>query len=97
MNGTTKVLFVSKEDKLGTTTTAVNFAHIAAKSGHRVLLIEANRRRPILASLMSPNVRVNLIDLHGIKRIICELRPRLSVIPLFDEETSIVLRLSPAC
>ncbi len=90
-SGTTKVLFVSKEDKLGTTTVAVNFAHVAAKAGHRVLLIEANRRRPILASLMSPNVRVNLIDLHGTKRIICLLRPRLSVIPLFDEETSVVL------
>jgi polysaccharide biosynthesis transport protein len=88
---TVKVLFVSKEDKLGATTVAVNFAHIAAKAGYRVLLIEANRRRPILASLISPKVRVNLIDLNGTKRIICQIRPRLSVIPLFDEETSIFL------
>ncbi len=81
-----KVLFVSKEDKLGATTIAVNFAHAAAKAGHRTLLIEANRRRPVLASLLSPNVRVNVIELDGAKRIICELRPRLSVIPLFDAE-----------
>lgn len=84
---TMKVLCVSKEDKLGATTVAVNFAHVAAKAGHRVLLIEANRRRPVLASLISPNVRVNLIELNGAKRIVCQLRPRLSIIPFFDEET----------
>lgn len=89
---TMKVLCVSKEDKLGATTIAVNFAHVAAKAGHRVLLIEANRRRPVLASLISPNVRVNLIELNGAKRIICQLRPRLSVIPLFDEETESLLK-----
>jgi uncharacterized protein involved in exopolysaccharide biosynthesis len=88
---TVKALFISKEDGLGTTTIAVNVAQMAAKSGARVLLIEANQRSPVLASLISPNVGVDLIDLAGTQRIICQLRPRLSVIPLFDRETEEVL------
>jgi len=88
---TVKALFISKQDSLGTTVIAVNVAQAAAKAGARVLLIEANRRRPVLASLISPNVSVDLIDLAGTKRIICQLRPGLSVIPLFERETEKVL------
>jgi uncharacterized protein involved in exopolysaccharide biosynthesis len=88
---TVKVLFISKEDGLGVTTIAVNAAQMAAKAGARVLVIEANRRRPVLASLISPQVNVDLIDLAGTKRIICQLRPGLSVIPLFSEETTLNL------
>jgi hypothetical protein len=87
-HGTQKILCISEKDNLGATTLAVNLAHIAAKAGHHVLLIEANQRRPVLASLVSRNVRVNLIEVSGVERIVCQLRPGLSVIPLFDEETS---------
>jgi Mrp family chromosome partitioning ATPase len=90
--GTKKILCVSEQDRSGTTTIAVNLAHSAARAGHRVLLIEANQRRPIFASLLSPNVRVNLIELAGIKRIICQLRPELSLIPLFDTDMTRLLK-----
>jgi MinD-like ATPase involved in chromosome partitioning or flagellar assembly len=85
---TVKALFISKADGLGATTIAVNVAQMAANAGARVLLIEANRQRPVLASLISPQVSVDLIDLAGTRRIICRLRPGFSVIPLFEEETS---------
>jgi len=86
--GAIKILFVSNQDGLGGTTVAVNFAQMSAREGYRVLLIEANRRHPILASMMSPAVAVDLIDLSGTRRIVCHLRPGLSALPLFDRETS---------
>jgi Mrp family chromosome partitioning ATPase len=86
-----KILFLSEQDGLGATTLAVNFAQMAAKDGDRVLLIEANRSNPVLASLISPNVHVDLIDLMGVERIICHLRKDLSIIPILDEETSDIL------
>jgi hypothetical protein len=89
--GMVKILFLSEQDGLGATTLAVNFAQMAAKDGDRVLLIEANRSNPVLASLISPNVHVDLIDLMGVERIICHLRKDLSIIPILDEETSDIL------
>ncbi len=89
--GAVKILFVSNQDGLGGTTVAVNFAQMAAQAGYRVLLMEANRRHPILASLISPNVDVDLIELSGQRRIVCHLRPGLSALPLFDDKTSDML------
>ncbi len=89
--GMAKILLVSERDKLGATTIAVNFAQMAAKAGHRTLLIEANRRRPVIASLLSPQVRTNLIELNGIRRILCHLHQGFDVMPLLDAQASEIL------
>ncbi len=83
-----KIMFVSERDKLGATVLAVNFAQIAAKAGYRTLLIEANRQHPVIASLMSPDVRTNLIDLLGVRRVLCQLSQDLAVIPLLDAQSA---------
>lgn len=59
--GSTRILAVtSPQDRDGTTTTASNLAVALAASGSRVLLIDANLRRPRVEALLQRPARVGL-------------------------------------
>lgn len=57
------LMMVSAKPGAGVTSSAQNLAASCARSGRRVLLIDANFRRPALASLMSLSDRPGLADL----------------------------------
>lgn len=57
------VLVTSPEAKTGKSTTALNLAVTAARSGRRTLIVDADLRRPSLEQYIQTSPRIGLVDL----------------------------------
>lgn len=64
------ILLTSPDQGEGTSTAASNLAIVAAQTGHKVLLVDANLRKPSLHQVYNLDNKVGLTDLLSGKRVL---------------------------